>query len=136
MQIHIPDSLSSRLRQLSAQRKQSVEKIVTDRLFTSLDDELAGLPTAEQAELRALYYLSDDALRAIAAEQMSSSNQKLLAQLMERNSRGKLGKEEQNILEALVERGDQLMLRKAEASAILIQRGYTGSAANLMNPNG
>jgi hypothetical protein len=32
-------------------------------LFTALDDELDSLSTAEQVELRALHYLSDDALR-------------------------------------------------------------------------
>ena len=45
-----------------------------------------------------------------------------MAQLMERNSRGELNQEERETLEALVDRGDQLMLRKAEAAAILVHR--------------
>ena len=136
MQIQIPENLSTRLRQLAARRRQPVEEIVTDRLFTSLDDELDSLPSAEEAELRALYHLSDDALRAIAAEQMSADNQVLMVRLMERNSQGALTEDEQETLEALVERGDQLMLRKAEAAAILVHRGYAGTAADLMIPNG
>lgn len=54
-------------------------------LFTALDDELENLPTGEQAELRALHHLSDDApLRFIAAEQMMMpENQALLTQLEE-----------------------------------------------------
>jgi hypothetical protein len=55
---------------------------------------------------------------------------------MERNSQGALTEDEQETLEALVERGDQLMLRKAEAAAILVHRGYAGTAADLMIPNG
>lgn len=136
MQITIPEYLSTRLRQLAARRRQPVEIIVADRLFTSLDDELDKLSTVEQAELRALHHLSDDALRAIAAEQMSADNQALLTRLMEDNSRGILSEDEQEILAALVERGDQLMLRKAEAAAILVHRGYAGAADELMTPNG
>ena len=94
MQIQIPENLSTRLRQLAARRRQPVEEIVTDRLFTSLDDELDSLPSAEEAELRALHHLSNDALRAIAAEQMSADNQVLMVRLMERNSQGALTEDE------------------------------------------
>ncbi len=135
MQITIPENLSTRLRQLAARQRQPVETIVTDRLFTSLDDELDDLPTDEQAELRALHYLSNDALRAIAAEQMSFENQALLAQLMAGNNKNKLSLKEQEMLAALVERGDQLMLRKAEAAAVLVQRGYVGKSGELMTPH-
>jgi hypothetical protein len=135
MQVTIPEYLSTRLRQLAARRQQPVETILADRLFTALDDELDKLPTNEQAELRALHHLSDDALMAIAAEQMSADNQARLARLMEDNSRSQLGKDEQEMLALLVERGEQLMLRKAEAAAILINRGYAGPARKLMTPN-
>lgn len=135
MQFTIPDNLSTRLHQLAAKRQQPVETIIADRLFTALDDELDNLPTGEQAELRALHHLSDDALRAIAAEQMTATNRALLTELMERNSKGELNQEEQKTLIALVERGDQLMLRKAEAAAILIHRGVTGAPDELMTPN-
>ena len=135
MQITIPENLSTRLRQLAARRRQPVETIIEDRLFTALDDELDNLPTGEQAELRALHHLSDDALRAIAAEQMTSVNQAQMGQLMAKNSKGELSTEEQETLTALVERGDQLMLRKAEAAAILVQRGAADSPEELMTPH-
>lgn len=124
MQIQIPEDLSTRLRQLAARRRQPVEEILTDRLFTALDDELDSLPSAEEAELRALHHLSDDALRAIAAEQMSAENQARLAQLLEGQAQGTLTHEEQETLAALVERGDQRMLRKAHAAVLLCSRGY------------
>lgn len=135
MQITIPENLSTRLRQLAARRRQPVETIIADRLFTALDDELDSLPTGEQAELRALHHLSDDALRAIASGQMTPENQTLLAKLMARNSKGELSQKEQEKLAALVERGDQLMLRKAEAAAILVHRGYAGAPGELMTPH-
>jgi hypothetical protein len=135
MQITISESLSTHLRQLAARRRQPVESIVADRLFTALDDELDNLPTDEQAELRALHHLSDDALRAIAAEQMSTVNQARMGQLMERHSRNELNQTEIDDLAALIERGDQLMLRKAEAVAILKQRGVAESPDSLMTPH-
>lgn len=135
MQITIPENISSRLRQLAARRRQPVETIVEDRLFTALDDELDNLPTNEQAELRALHHLSNDALRVIAAEQMTTVNQALMGQLMTQNSQGNLNQEEQETLSALVDRGDQLMLRKAEAAVILVQRGAASSAEDLMTPH-
>lgn len=135
MKIMIPEALVTRLGQLAAKRQQSVETILSDRLFTALDDELDNLPTGEQAELRALHHLSDDALRFIAAEQMTPENQTLLTQLMARNSEGTLSQEEKGTLAALVERGEQLMLRKAETVAILASRGYAGSPNDLMMPH-
>jgi len=134
MQITIPENLLTRLSQLAARHQQSVETILADRLFTALDDELDSLPTVELAELRALHHLSDDALRFIAAEQMTPEKQALLTQLMARNNEDKLSSAERETLVDLVERGDQLMLRKAETAAILVNRGYTGSLDNLMNP--
>ena len=135
MQIQIPENLSSRLRHLAARRREPVEKIIEDRLFTALDDELDSLPSAEQAELRALHHLSNDALKAIAAEQMSPENQARMAQLMGGQNKGALSEAEQTQLLALVERGERLMLRKAEAAAILVQRGYTSKPSNLMSPD-
>lgn len=44
--------------------------------------------------------------------------------LLEKNSRGVITDEEHAELDKLVERGDQLMLRKAEAATILRARGY------------
>lgn len=136
MQITIPENLSMRLHQLAAKQQQSVATLVADRLFMALNEELDNLPTTEQAELRALHYLSDDALLAIASKQMSTANQKYLTQLMERNSQGRLDVKEQKMLADRVERGDQLLLRKAEAAAILVQREFADNAANLMAPHG
>jgi hypothetical protein len=135
MQITLPENLSIRLRQLAARRQRPIESILVDRLFTALDDELDNLPTDEQAELRALHHLSDDALRAIAAEQMSSVNQARMGELMVQNSKGELNEDGQEMLATLVERGEQLMLRKAQAAAILVQRGAADSSIKLMTPH-
>jgi len=127
MQVTLPEDLSVRLQQLSIQRRQSIEQIVADQLRMTLDDQLTQLPLAEQIELQALHYLSDDAVRVIAAEQMPKSFRQRMTQLMKRNSQATMTLEEREELTALVERGDQLMFRKAEAINLLRQRGYVVS---------
>lgn len=128
MQITLPDDLSVQLHQLAAQQRQPFDEFVADQLRLTVDDQFAQLPLTEQAELQALRYLSDDALRTIAAEQMASAVQKRMAELMEHHRGRKLSPAEQQELATLVERGDQLMLRKAEAAKLLHQRGYTFSS--------
>ena len=110
MQITLPDDLSVRLHQLATQHRQPFEQYVADHLRLTLADDLTQLPLAEQAELQALRRLSTDALRTIAAEQMASSAKERM---------GKLSSAERHELTMLVERGDQLMLRKAEAVRLL-----------------
>jgi hypothetical protein len=77
----------------------------------------------ERAELEALPFLSDDALRTIAAEQMPSAIQERMAWLMDQNTQGRLSQLEQQELSAYVERGNRLLLRKAKAASLLVQRG-------------
>lgn len=48
-------------------------------------------------------------------------------ELMDKNSLGRITSNEYAELEKLVERGDRLMVRKAEAAVLLIQRGYSFS---------
>ena len=85
-----------------------------------------SIPATELAALQALYRLSNDALQAIADATLPPKEQATMSHLMTRHSLGgsaALNDEELATLTALVERGDQLMLRKAEAAAILTQRG-------------
>jgi butyrate kinase len=49
---------------------------------------------------------------------------------MDRNSRQQITADEYAELEQLAQRADQLMLRKAEAAAILKQRGYQFSQSD------
>ncbi len=135
MQIALPEDIAIRLTQLAEQQQQSVEDLLAEKLLTVLSDEKNQLPISEQAELQALHHLSDDVLQLIASEQMKPEDQKLLNELMQGNREGTLSQEEKQTLAALVERGDQLMLRKAETAAILVSRGYIRSAGTFIKPN-
>lgn len=121
--LQVPEDLSVRARQIAEMLAQPVEQVLLDHLKT-LSAPLPELPPDAQAELDALHQLSDDALWTIARAQMPEDVQARAQALLEKNSCGVITDEEHAELETLVERGDQLMLRKAEAAALLRARGH------------
>ena len=122
--LEVPEDIAVRARQIAATVAQPVEQLLLDHLKT-LAAPLPVLPPDTQAELDALQHLSDDALWTIAREQMPEDVQARAHALMDKNSHGVMTDEEHAELEQLVERGDRLMLRKAEAAALLRKRGHT-----------
>jgi hypothetical protein len=119
----IPDELYERAKHIAESTSQPIEQVILQHLQT-LPAPLPLLPDDVQAELDALKYLSDDALWTIAREQMPDVVQSRAHDLMNRNSQGTLSEAERSELETLVERADRLMVRKAEAAALLRERGY------------
>lgn len=120
----IPAELYDKARRIAEIEAQSVEDVLRNRLEESLDDDWSPYPEDEQAEYRALAYLSDDALWTISREQMAAAKQARMQPLMDRNNFGTITPEEYQELEKLVEQGQRLMLRKAEAMNQLLKRGY------------
>lgn len=120
----VPEDLAARAKRIAENTAQPVEQVLLDHLRT-LSTPLPELPHDEQAELDALHQLSDDALWTIAREQMPEDVQRRAHELMGRNSRDQLSDEEAAELERLVVRADRLLLRKAEAAALLQKRGYS-----------
>ena len=122
--ISIPHLLYEKAQRLAKQTSQSVDEIICTRLEGALDSPRLDLPSDEQAELQAMSYLSTDALWTIAREQMPPDAQQAMSQLMEKNSQGTITEDEFRDLSALVERGQRLTLRKAQAMKLLVDRGY------------
>ena len=119
----VPEEVYARARQIAEETSQLVDEVMIQYLRT-LSTPLPALPPDEEAELDALKNLSDDALWTIAREQMPDDLQIRMQDLMDKNSVVTITSEEYIELEGLVERGQQLMVRKSEAAAILTQRGY------------
>lgn len=117
----VPETLYRRAEELARLTAREVDEVLIDQLQELM---LPALPSDEQAELDAMRALSDDALWAIAREQMADGLQDRLQRLMTRNSRGVLSPLEHRELEQTVERGNRLMLRKAEAASLLRERGH------------
>jgi hypothetical protein len=121
--ISIPSSLYEKAQRLAKHTAQSVDEIICTRLEGALDQPLLDLPSDERAELHAMAYLSTDALWTMAREQMPPDVQQAMSQLLEKNSQGTITAEEFRALSALVERGQRLTLRKAQAMKLLLDRG-------------
>jgi hypothetical protein len=124
MLVNIPEDLYERLQTIAVATNRAFDDILVSRLKSTLSEPLPALPPDEQAELDALRFLSDDTLWTLAAEQMPKSAQARMQVLMDRNSDGTITDAEYTELEGLVERGNRLMVRKAEASVILMERGH------------
>jgi hypothetical protein len=119
--LHVPEHVYERARQVAESTHQPVETVFLQELETAF---LPKLPADEEAELTSLKNLSDDALWTIAREQMAVPLQEQMGALMDKNSLGSITQEEYQKLETLVDRGQRLMLRKSEATALLTERGY------------
>ena len=120
----VPEAVYQRVEKIAQATGQRVDMVLLDHLQL-LVDNVPMLSTDEEIELQALHYLSDDALWTIAREQMPLDVQQEMQVLMEKNSLGAITADEREALTQLVERGQQLILRKCEAAAVLTQRGYT-----------
>lgn len=125
--ISIPNSLYEKAQRLAKQSSQSVDSVICTRLEDALDQPLIDLPADERAELQAMSYLSTDALWTMAREQMQPELQDVMSQLMNKNSKGTITENELRHLSELVERGQRLTLRKAQAIKLLLDRGYSVS---------
>jgi len=122
--IAIPHLLYEKAQRLAQQTSQSVDELICTRLEGALDQPMLDLPSDERAELQPMSYLSTDALWTIAREQMPPDLRHAMSQLMEKNSQGTITEDELRDLSALVERGQRLTLRKAQAMKLLVDRGY------------
>lgn len=129
--ISIPDSLYQKAQQIARQKSLSVDEVIRTRLEGAFDQPLFDLPDDEKEELKAMAYLSDDTLWTIAREQMPNPAQERMSVLMTRNTRGTITDAEYSELAELVERGNRLTLRKAQAMKYLTDRGHTVTADNL-----
>ena len=119
----LPESLYDRARRLAEEQQVPIEQVLVRQLETTLV-KLPSLPAEEQAELDALAHLSDQALWTMAREQMPQGDQVRMQILMDRNNMGTIPADELAELTRRVEDGQRLMLRKAQAMALLTERGH------------
>lgn len=122
--ISIPDSLYQKAQQVAKQKSLSVDEVIRVGLEGAFVESMLDIPLDEQAELKAMTYLSDDALFSMMREQMPQAKQARMSVLMDKNNQGTISNEEHAELVTLVEDGQRLTLRKATAMNILMDRGY------------
>jgi hypothetical protein len=134
--VNLPDSVFDPLQRIAEAREQSLEQVVIEQLRSVGSISLPDLPPDEESELIAFKFLSNDTLRNIMREQMARADQDRMQILMDRNNLGPIRDEEYAELSQLVERGQRLMLRKAWAAGVLIERGHKISAQDMTASDG
>src|SRR5690606_27370479 len=98
-------------------------EIVAATVDAALASDL-DLPDELEAELAAMHLFSDDALWAAAHPSMSDHEQQRLAQLNEMSQECPLTQAEQAEQQTLLTAYRRSMLRRAQALALLKQRGH------------
>ncbi len=129
----IPNHVYDRAHRIAQERSISVEAVMLRQLEEAFAEPLPRLPAGEQHELDALVRLCDDALWTIARERLPKGRQTRMATLMDENSRGQLDRVHRLELEELVQQGQRLSLRKAQAAALLTERGHAVSPEEMLS---
>lgn len=133
--ITILEALYEQAQRLAQESERPVEELIRNRRESALQSSRLDLPEDEQLELKAMAYMSDTALWTLAREQMAQKMQEQMQGLMQKNSLGTISEIEFAELEKLVDEGQRLILRKAEAMRLLIERGHQLSMDDLAPEN-
>jgi plasmid stability protein len=121
--LHVPETLFTRLKERADQAHRSVEAETLDVLATAVP--LAEALPADLAEaLEPLGLLDDAALWEAARHRLTPEVAAQIDQLHLKQQREGLTEAERQTLAALVRQYEQTMLVRAQAAALLKQRGH------------
>jgi len=127
MPVQLPVSLVQRLERAAEMTRRSVEDIAATTLEAALPSS-PNLPPEIADELAAMHLFSDEALRAAVEPSLSPAEERRLEQLnIAAGDRG-LTQAEKSEQEKLIVAYRRSVLRRAQALAILAQRGHHVSA--------
>lgn len=133
--VTLPETVYARLSAQAQAADRSVDELVLHNLLRTLPPPVEDdLPVRLQAELEAMTHLSDDGLWQLARSTMNPDKVALYDLLLERHATGELTLEGEDLLAQLREDGDALMLRKAQAYALLQSRGHRLPPLSQLHP--
>jgi plasmid stability protein len=121
--VTVPPALYDRLKQRAAQRQRSLEDEMVLALAATMPAE-AKLPANLTDVLVSMGALDDVTLWQMARSRVADEDVARLTELGDKRQRAGLSDEELREAEALVHRHDRVLVVRAEAMALLKQRGY------------
>jgi rhodanese-related sulfurtransferase len=121
--VHLPNTTLDQLRRTARQQRKTVEDVVRDLVVREVTP-LPSLPDDVEEELAAFQHLSVDVLLLLAQNTLSPEQQNEIAQLNQEAQQRTLAPSEQNKQDHLVALYERVLVRRAEASKILKERGY------------
>ncbi|MCC6627932.1 MAG: hypothetical protein IT340_11085 [Chloroflexi bacterium] len=120
--VSVPPALYDELKHRAERMQRSIEDEVVLTLASTVPSE-ASLPADLVATLASLAAMDDDTLYRLAASRVADADAARLAELGDQRLRGGLADAEMREAAALIERHDRVMVVRAEAAALLKQRG-------------
>ncbi|HKZ84203.1 MAG TPA: type II toxin-antitoxin system Phd/YefM family antitoxin [Anaerolineae bacterium] len=121
--IRVPEPLYRRLERTAALTHRSVAHVLASTIAIALPP-ISDLPEALADELAGMSWLSDEALRAATQPTFTPEQQKRLSELNNLEDECPLTEIEQAERAALLAEYERSVLRRAQAFAVLAQRGY------------
>lgn len=126
--LDLPETILKQLENTSRTQQRSVGEVIREIVIQNWQS-LPRLPDDVEAELAALPSLSDEVLWLLVRSTLTAEEQRALAFLNSAAKTRTLESAETERLETLLALYDRMLVRRAQAAAILQQRGY-----DLRNP--
>lgn len=124
--LNLPEPLLTLFETQAQASDRTVNEVVVEALIRSVPPAIeAELPPDLQQELKAMEQLSDEALWAIARSEMNHDKLDFYDLLLARHQDETITPEGLEMLQNFRTEADYLMVRKAQAHAILRTRGHT-----------
>ena len=121
--VSVPPALYDYLQQRAKQKQRSLEDEVLLTLAATVPAQVA-LPADLEATLASLASLDDDTLWRMARSRVADEDAVRLEELADKRQRVGLTDDELQTANELVQRHDRVIVVRAEAAALLKQRGY------------
>lgn len=121
--LNVPENLYQRLRQRAAVEHRSVEEVVIDTLVTAVPEEDGITPELEHL-LKSMASLDDESLWRAARNDLAREAAEEIRRLRARRERKGLTLDERQRYADLLRQYDRGILIRAEAAALLKQRGH------------
>ncbi len=121
--IDLPEALIERLESAAQSQRRSVADVVREFVIDNWKLR-PRLPDDVEAELAALPSLSDETLWLLACNTLTTEEQQHLSYLNREAKERALTEEENKQLDALLDKYDRMMVRRAQAALILKNRGH------------
>lgn len=129
--IRLSDSLYHQVKQRARRTQRSIEDevaAVVEVALPTLDD----LPLAVADELAQMALMTDEELQQAAGLRMSASENQRMQKLVLQRQRNELSAEQEIEAERLAQRQERVMLVRAQAAALLKERGH--DVSDLIGP--
>jgi hypothetical protein len=122
--LQLPEKLYVRLQQTAQATQQPLADIILRALYVGSPPIWETAPAEFQADLSALDRLDDTTLWRIARSHQSEEEMARYQELLDKNANDTISLAERHELNQLRSDFDRLMLRKAQAAALLQWRGH------------